>query len=80
MVKPKDIDKNELSMLTKKLWEKEVDCYLDRINELDLNLHHLFAVIYGQCSYNLQTRLILNSDYISNKKKSECGWLHKEIK
>jgi hypothetical protein len=79
-VQPSDIDENEKSMFKKKKWEKEVERYLERVNELDSNLRHIFAVIYGQCSYSMQTKLMTSKKFESMKKRSDCGWLLKEIK
>jgi hypothetical protein len=79
-VQPEDLDENEKSMFVKKKWEKEVERYLERVNELDSNLRHIFAVIYGQCSYSMQTKLISSTHFEAMKKKSDCGWLLKEIK
>jgi hypothetical protein len=79
-VQPEDLDKNEKSMFVKKKWEKEVERYLERVNELDANLRHIFAVIYGQCSYSMQTKLMSSAKFEGMKKKSDCGWLLKEIK
>jgi hypothetical protein len=79
-VQPADIDENETSMFIKKKWEKDVERYLERVNELDANLRHIFAVIYGQCSYSMQTKLMTSPKFEMMKKKSDCGWLLKEIK
>ena len=62
-VTPSDLATTETSLLKKKLWEKAIERYLERVNELDSNLRHLFAVIYGQCSYNLQTKLLTVGDF-----------------
>jgi hypothetical protein len=79
-IEPKDFDENEKSMLKKKKWEQDVETYLERVNSLDSNLRHIFAVVYGQCSYSMQTKLMTNTDFVTMKKKSDCGWLLKEIK
>jgi hypothetical protein len=79
-VQPKDLDKNETSMFKKKKWEKDVKLYLERVIELDANLRHIFAIIYGQCSYSIQTKIMTSPKFELMKKKSDCGWLLKEIK
>jgi hypothetical protein len=79
-VQPDDLNKNKKSLFKKKKLETEVERYLGRVNELDANLKHLFAVIYGQCSYSMQTKLLTSPKFETMKKKSDCGWLLKEIK
>ena len=50
---PKDLDPSVTSAAKKQIWEKQLDYYVVRINTLGDNLLHLWAVIWGQCSYNM---------------------------
>ena len=43
------------------------------------NLRKLFAVIWGQCSDPMQTKLQAITDFKKKQKESACGWMLKSI-
>ena len=53
------------------IWEKEVDQYVERKEALDANKKSLYAVVYGQCSSNIKSRIKATADF--DTKNSECN-------
>ena len=46
-----------ISMTDKRVWEKEVDIYVDRKRNYEDNKMNLYAVAYGQCSKAMKAKL-----------------------
>ena len=77
---PQDLDPTITSAAKKRIWEKQLDHYVVRINTLGDNLLHLWSVIWGQCSYNMQTKLKAHGSFTIKRSATDCAWLLKEIK
>ena len=62
-----------------RIWEKQVDEYVKRINAYDNNKEALFAILWGQCSDSMQTRLKTIDDFNNISEKRNCLSLLNEI-
>ena len=62
-----------------RIWEKQVDEYVKRINAYANNKEALFAILWGQCSDSMQTRLKTIDDFKSINEERKCLSLLTEI-
>ena len=62
-----------------RIWEKEVDLYMDRKTDYDENKWSLFTVAWGQCSNEMKGRLKSNGNYKQWEKEHNVVELLKEI-
>ena len=51
------------SQTQRKIWEKEVDLFIQRKEDYNDNKHVIFSIIIGQCSTSMKTQLKMNEDY-----------------
>ena len=51
-----------------------------RSDELEANLKAIYAIIWGQCSENMQNRLKRVKDYDAARRSVNCVWILKSIK
>lgn len=62
------------------IWAEEYKLYTKSAKVLKDNLEAVFAVIWGQCSEQLRSKIKEQASYERSQELSECGWLLKEIK
>ena len=51
------------SLTQRKIWEKEVDLFMQRKEDYQDNKHVIFLVALGQCSNTMKTQLKMNEDF-----------------
>ena len=55
---PADIsDEDAKSKLKQRVWEKNVDKYVERVAKLTQNVATMYSVAWGQCSKQMQSRV-----------------------
>jgi hypothetical protein len=62
------------------IWEASLKSYSRRMEELRSNLTTLYAVIWGQCSEAMRTKIRALSDFTTENRNTNCVWLLSEIK
>ena len=62
-----------------RIWEKQVDKYVERMNAYTNNKHALYAIIWGQCSESMQSRLKTVDDFETIDEDRDCLKLLNEI-
>ena len=65
---------------TVKIWEREVELFIDRKANYDENKWSLYAVIIGQCSPSLKSRLKGNTSFENWDNTHDCVAVLKESK
>ena len=70
---------NNGSEIDKQIFNLKLKKYVDREDTLLANLRALFAVIWGQCSLTMKTKLKTNKDLTKWKSEANCAALLKEI-
>ena len=73
---PEELDPEETNLLVKAIWNKKVTSYCTRTDYLKSNFKTAYAVIWGQCSEAMKTKLTSFNDFKTN----DCIWILKEIK
>ena len=63
-----------------RIWEKQVDEYVKRLNAYETNKEALYSIIWGQCSDSMQPRLKTVENYETISEKRLCLELLAEIK
>jgi hypothetical protein len=62
------------------IWAEEVKEYVKRTRALKSNLATIHAVIWGQCSEAMKSKVKSHSDYKINAANNDCFWFLKQIK
>jgi Zinc knuckle len=62
------------------IWEASLKSYSRRVEELRSNLTTLYAVIWGQCSEAMRTKIRALDNYNVESHANNCTWLLNEIK
>ena len=57
VVKPAKVEEDDKDPTNKRIWEKQVDEYVKRLNLYESNKKGLYSVIWDQCSPALQARM-----------------------
>ena len=72
---PEEHDPEETSLLIKAIWNKTVTSYCTRTKYLASNLKTAYAVIWGQCSEAMKTKLTSLNDFKTKNHNSDCIWI-----
>ena len=72
-------DEYEQDMGKKMIWETTIKSYLKRIDMMESNLRGVYAIVWGQCSSMMQSKLESLDDYDDMSLKCDCIWLLREI-
>ena len=78
MDQPAPLDSNATE-LDKQIFNLRLKKYVDREDTLMANMRALFAVIWGQCSTTMTTKLKMHEDLSIWKNKTDCAALLKEM-
>jgi Zinc knuckle len=62
------------------IWEAGLKSYSRRLEEMRSNLTTLYAVIWGQCSEAMRTKIRALADFPTGNRNNNCVWLLHEIK
>ena len=78
---PATITKKEYEedMSKKMLWEIDMKTYKKRVDELESNKRAIYAIVWGQSSPSMQSKLESLKDYARKSIECDCVWLLKEI-
>jgi hypothetical protein len=79
-IKPPTAPGPDANKLDQALFDTDVRTYSKRRDALSTNLHMMYAVIWGQCSKNMQTRLKAIDGYDTATDDDDCAWLLNQIK
>ena len=80
VVKPANVEEDDKDPTNKRIWEKQVDEYVKRLNLYESNKKGLYSVIWDQCSPALQARMESLNDYNDIERRSDCLKLLQEIR
>jgi hypothetical protein len=70
----------DTSEFKKEVWRTQVKSYVSRLEVLDSNLKTAYAVVWGQCSTMMRTKVKACADFKENNASKDCVWLLKAIK
>ena len=78
--KPTPIDEKTANSTEKEMFSLECKDAYKRTKHLDKNLKSIYAVIWGQCSLNMQGQLKSVTGFTTADDTSDCIWLLKNVK
>ena len=80
-VQPKDLsdEEYEKNKTKKMIWETQVKSYVKRLETLESNSRAVYAIVWGQCSAMMQSKLESLAEYESKNKDCDCEWIIHEI-
>jgi hypothetical protein len=78
---PANLDKAvyEEDMAKGMIWETTMKTYLKRTDKMESNLRGIYAIVWGQCSPMMQSKLESLDGYSIKSTDCDCVWLLKEI-
>ena len=68
------------SEFKKEVWRTQVKSYVTRLEALESNLKTAYAVVWGQCSTLMRTKVKASVDFTVHNATKDCVWLLKAIK
>jgi hypothetical protein len=69
----------EGDMGKKMMWEETMKAFIKRTNFQESNERAVYAIVWGQCSPMMQSKLESLDDYKTKSNTCDCSWLLKEI-
>ena len=63
-----------------RIFEKEVDAYVKREEQMEDNLQTLYSIVWNQCSKQVKVQVKAEKDYETESKECDSLWLLKTIK
>jgi hypothetical protein len=63
----------------KMIWEALMKTYMKRVDLLEGNTRAIYAIVWGQCSPMMQSKLEPLENYEAKSHKCDCIWLIQEI-
>jgi hypothetical protein len=81
LVQPPDLSEDDYknSMGKKMIWETSMKTYMKRVDLLESNTRAIYAIVWGQCSPMMQSKLESLEDYEARSDTCDCIWLIQEI-
>jgi hypothetical protein len=81
LVQPANLTKEEYEgdMGKKMIWETSMKTYLKHMDLLESNTRGIYAIVRGQCSPMMQSKLESLDDFDMKSNTCDCMWLLKEI-
>jgi hypothetical protein len=81
LVQPPNLSKEdyEQDMGKKMMWEMSMKTYMKRKDLLESSIRAIYAIVWGQCSPMMQSKLESLDDFDSKSTECDCVWLLKEI-
>ena len=78
---PKDLtdEEYEKNKTKKMIWETQVKSYVKRLETLESNSRAIYAIVWGQCSTMMQSKLESLPEYEHKNKNCDCEWIIHEI-
>jgi hypothetical protein len=80
-VQPADLSEEDYKKMGKKMiWEASMKTYMKRVDLLEGNTRAIYAIVWGQCSPKMHSKLESLENYEANKSdECDCIWLIQEI-
>jgi hypothetical protein len=81
LVQPANLSKEEYEgdMGKKMMWETTMKTYMKRLDQMDSNTRKIYAIVWGQSSPLMQSKLESLEDFDEKNTACDCVWLLKEI-
>jgi hypothetical protein len=81
LVQPEKLTKEEYNgdMGKKMMWETSMKMYMKRTDLMESNTRAIYAIVWGQCSPMMQSKLESLEDYNTKSIACDCVWLLQEI-
>jgi hypothetical protein len=81
LVVPANLPKTvyDTDMAKRMIWETTMKTYMKRTDKMESNLRAIYAIVWGQCSPMMQSKLESLDDYDDKSTDCDCVWLLKEI-
>jgi hypothetical protein len=78
---PANLDKADYKgdMGKRMLWEAAMKSYMKRADKLESNTRAIYAIVWGQCSPMMQSKLESLDDFKARSTDCDCIWLLQEI-
>ena len=79
-MQPKNLEKVDWEDMCKKMiWETRMKSYIKRIDLLESNTRVICAIVWGQSSPTMQSKLESLKGFDSKSNSCDCTWLLREI-
>ena len=81
LTQPPNLTKEEYDedMGKRMIWTTSMKSYMKRTDLMESNLRGIYAIVWGQCSPMMQSKLESLDDYGKNSADCDCIWLLKQI-
>jgi hypothetical protein len=81
LVMPANLEKEvyEKDMGRRMIWETTMKTYMKRTDKMESNLRGIYAIVWGQCSPMMQSKLESLDEYSKRSTDCDCVWMLKEI-
>jgi hypothetical protein len=81
LVQPEDLSEEDYknSMGKKRIWETAMKRYMKQVDLLESNARAIYAIVWGQCSPMMQSKLKLLENYEARSDACDCIWLIQEM-
>jgi hypothetical protein len=80
LVQPPNLtDEQYKDMGKKMIWEENMKTFIKRIHEQESSARAIYAIVWGQCSPMMQSKLESLNDYQTKRDACDCSWILKEI-
>jgi hypothetical protein len=81
LVQPPNLSKDDYDkdMGKKMIWETQMKLYMKRVDLMESNTRAIYAVVWGQCSPMMRSKLESLDNYETSSDNCDCIWLLKEI-
>jgi hypothetical protein len=72
-VVPENLEKEvyEKDMARRMIWETMMKTYMKRVDKMESNLRGIYAIVWGQCSPMMQSKLESLDEY--DKRSTDCS-------
>jgi hypothetical protein len=78
---PANLEKTvyETDMAKRMIWDTNMKTYMKRVDKMESNLRAIYAIVWGQCSPMMQSKLESLDEYSERSTDCDCIWLLQEI-
>jgi hypothetical protein len=63
----------------KMIWQESMKTFIKRTNYQESNARAIYAIVWGQCSHMMQSKVESLDDYTTKSEACDCSWILKEI-
>ena len=76
---PLTVEEYTTNMSMKLIWETSMKTYMKRVDQMETNLRAIYAIIWGQCSPMMQSKLESTAEFAVQNTACDCIWILNEI-